>query len=405
MNNSEKLTNLLGQVAFKSQYYRELLIDKSVVDITSFPVLTKEILYKNKDRIIIDEYKNTLLKECSVHLSSGTVGRPVEVYWHYNDEMISNLSLWRLRAKYHDIKPNNRVCTLHTTNYSWNRIADYKKIVYSQDQKTLSLCKLFFDEENMMLYYNEIIKFQPEWLFFQPSNFVKLTDFMMRNNLQLPVSIRYIEFTGETLISEAIKMVKEIYRCSYSNMYGTTETNGIAYMCPYGKMHVLEDNVHLEVDQGDCGKARVTSLTNLIFPMIRYEVGDILELNNCDCCLCGQHGKVIKTIKGRAQNVVKLPNGNTISEVIIMSIMDRVKSLTGNSIREYKVRVLMSRETMNFIIYIDHKSNEREDIIKRQIHNVILKYFESSYNVMVDFVYKPIGIEDNGKFSILEVIK
>lgn len=405
MNNSERLTTILKHSVDNSKYYRDLNIKDYFIDITCFPILTKKLIFDYKNDIIIDEYKNTLLKECSVHLSSGTVGKPIEVYWHYNDEMLSNLSLWRLRAKFHDIKPSNRLCTLHTTNYSWNRISDYKKIVYSKDQKTLSLCKLFFDDENLLQYYNEIMKFQPEWMFFQPSNFVKLTEFMIRNNLKKPDSIRYIEFTGEVLLSEAVKLVKEFYNCDYSNMYGTTETNGIAYTCPYGQMHVLKDNVFLEVDQGDHGKVRVTSLTNRVFPLIRYEVGDMLKLNKCKHCMCGQSGTVIEEISGRQQNIVQFQDGNTISEAVIMSIMDRVNSLTGNVIREYKAQLSLKEGTTNFLLYIDSKHKARQHVVEEEFHKVMSIFFNFIDGITVSFVYEPIKIQENGKFAILEVIK
>ena len=405
MNNLERLTAILKHSMDKSKFYRNLNIKGCSPDITSFPVLDKKTLFVHKNDIVIDEYKSTLLKECSVHLSSGTAGRQIEVYWHYNDEMISNLSLWRLRSKYHGISPSNRLCTLHTTNYSWNRISDYKKIVYSKDKKTLSLCKLFFDDDNLLEYYNEIMRFRPEWLFFQPSNFIKLTEFMIRNNLKKPNSIRYIEFTGEFLLYEAIELVKNFYNCDYSNMYGTTETNGIAYMCPYGQMHVLEDNVFLEVDHGHLGKAMVTSLTNHVFPLIRYEVGDLLKLNKCSHCMCGQSGKIIEEISGRQQNVVQLRSGEMVSEAVVMSIIDRINTLTGNVIREYKAQFFLTSETIIFLLYIDAKYKSREPIIKEEftkIMNIFLSFIDK---VTITFVYKPIRIQENGKFAILAVIK
>lgn len=404
MCNSNKLSNILKHAVISSQYYRELNIQESSLSLFSFPILTKDKLYLHKDQIISDEYKNTLLKECSVHLSSGTVGKPIEVYWHYNDEMLSNLSLWRLRAKFHNIKPNDKFCTLHSTNYSWNRITDYKKIVYSRDRKILSLCKLFFDEENMMQYYNEIIKFQPKWLFFQPSNFVKLTEYMIRNNLEKPSSIRYVEFTGESLITKAIELVKEYYNCDYANMYGTTETNGIAYMCPCGKLHILDDNVFVETPNNNFGKAIVTSLTNNIFPLIRYEIGDILKIRKIDGCKCGLNGYVIDEITGRQQNFVKLKNGNTVSEVFIMSIVERVNSVTGNVIKEYKAKISVNNETIDIIAYIDPHQCARENKIKEEFDSIICHHFGNLYKSKISFVYTPITIKMNGKFSILEVL-
>lgn len=404
MNSSKKLNAIINHSIENSNYYRNMMGKDEDSDISLFPILDKKKLCDFKNDIIIDEYKNTLLKECSIHLSSGTVGRPIEVYWHYDDEMISNLNLWRLRSKYHGITPSSRLCTLHTTNYSWNRISEYKNIVYSKDKNTLSLCKLFFDD-NLWEYYNEIINFQPEWLFFQSSNFIKLTEFMIRNNLKAPESIRYIEFTGEFLLPKAIELVKSFYDCDYSNMYGTTETNGIAYMCPFGHMHVLEDNVYLEVEHGDHGKARVTSLTNHVFPLIRYEVGDILKLKQYSDCKCGQSGLIIEEISGREQNVVQLHSGEWLSEMIIVSIMERLNSLTGNVIHEYKVQFSQKSDVISFIIYIDAEDKAREHTIKKEFFEILSTFFSSINKSTISFIYEPIRIQENGKFSILEVVQ
>lgn len=405
MINPSKLTKILKHAVVVSQYYREINTQDSSISISSFPILTKDKLYTHKEQIISDEYKNLLLKECSIHLSSGTAGKPIEVYWHYNDEMLSNLSLWRLRAKFYNIKPNDKFCTLHSTNYSWNRITDFKNIVYSRDRKILSLCKLFFDDENMRQYYNEIIKFKPEWLFFQPSNFIKLTEYMIRNNLEKPSSIRYIEFTGEPLLPRAVELADEYYNCEYANMYGTTETNGIAYLCPFKNMHVLDENVFVEIPNNNFGEAIITSLTNNVFPLIRYEIGDIIKITKCDECECGLKGYVIDEITGRQQNFIKLKNENIISEITIMSIVERVNSTTGNVIKEYKAQISVNEEMVTIIAYIapHHRSWEKKN--KDEFNMIINQYFGYIYKTKIIFVNNPINIEPNGKFSILEVIK
>ena len=134
MKSNDKLSAILEYAAQHSEYYRKIFGEFENLDISNAPILTKNLLYDNKEQITVDEYSNLLLKECNIHLTSGTVGRPVEIYWHYNDEMQSNISLWRLRNRYHNIMPSDKYCTLHTTNYSWNKISDYKKIVYSKDK-------------------------------------------------------------------------------------------------------------------------------------------------------------------------------------------------------------------------------------------------------------------------------
>jgi phenylacetate-CoA ligase len=310
--------------------------------------------------------------------------------------------------KFYGIKPSDRCCTLHTTNYSWNRTADYKDIVYSNDGKILSLCKLFLDDDHLKIYYDEVMKFKPIWLFFQPSVLIKFTEFIIKNKLTIPSFIKYIEFTGEVLTPLAVEYAEKYYNCNFANMYGTTETGTISYTCPYGNMHVLDDNVYLEIQKDQShfspkiGKAIVTSLNNNVFPLIRYDIGDIVSVIDCENCQCGLKGTVIETIMGRESRCVTLSSGLVISESIIISIFDRVNTLAGNKIKEYKAVINKSENLIVFMIHIAPKDRHWVKEIEKQLRNIVYERFHFNFELI--FTYEPICIDNNGKYSIVEVV-
>ena len=51
---------------------------------------------------------------------------------------------------------------------------------------------------------------------------------------------------------------------------------------------------------GDIGKLYATSLTNYIFPFIRYDTEDIIEYSGTSC-KCGRSFSTVKSIQGRIQ--------------------------------------------------------------------------------------------------------
>ena len=80
-------------------------------------------------------------------------------------------------------------------------------------------------------------------------------------------------------------------------MYGSEEINGIAYECPKHHMHVLEDNVFIEVKtnkgifrHGE-GEAIITNLNNFGMPLIRYNQGDVIVLDNNDIQCVGNNSE------------------------------------------------------------------------------------------------------------------
>ena len=76
-------------------------------------------------------------------------------------------------------------------------------------------------------------------------------------------------------------------------------------------MHILQDNVYLEVNSLDCsnnastGRALVTGLINTVMPLIRYEIGDILTINKSESnCECHNTNNELQIIHGRTINSI-----------------------------------------------------------------------------------------------------
>ena len=66
----------------------------------------------------------------------------------------------------------------------------------------------------MYKYYKEILDFEPQWAFLQPSMALKLSDFLYQRHLKLP-SLRYIELTGEYISEFDKDYIKKNFKCAY----------------------------------------------------------------------------------------------------------------------------------------------------------------------------------------------
>jgi phenylacetate-CoA ligase len=102
--------------------------------------------------------------------------------------------------------------------------------------------------------------------------------------------------------------------------------------CKNGKLHVDEDFAAVEFisnSNGSGNKVIGTNFTNFATPLLRYEVGDIVDLDN-ESCDCGLPGRIVKCVDGRQEDYIILRNGARVGR------MDHIfKDIT--SIREAQI--------------------------------------------------------------------
>lgn len=103
---------------------------------------------------------------------------------------------------------------------------------------------------------------------------------MHKRNIAPPPSLIGVYSTAEVLTEEMRGTMEAAFGCKVFNQYGSREIPNIACECRHGRMHVFTDMVWLESVNG---QLLVTSLTNRLMPMIRYENGDSGELLDEEC--------------------------------------------------------------------------------------------------------------------------
>ena len=99
--------------------------------------------------------------------------------------------------------------------------------------------------------------------------------------------------------------------------YGMAEAVANSSQCPARRQHVDEDFAAVEfIPTADGSAWRVigTNFTNRALPLIRYEVGDHVQLADKPCA-CGLPGRVLSSIDGRQEDYVILRNGARLGRI------------------------------------------------------------------------------------------
>lgn len=89
------------------------------------------------------------------------------------------------------------------------------------------------------------------------------------------------------------------------------EQDGLHVFWDVRRVEILDEH-GTEVETGQEGDVVVTDLTNRVFPVVRYRLGDISSFRP-GSCPCGRSHPRLGVISGRRSDAIRLPDGTTIA--------------------------------------------------------------------------------------------
>lgn len=144
--------------------------------------------------------------------------------------------------------------------------------------------------------------------------------------------------TAETLQAGQRELLQAEIAHEVFDSYGSREFMNIATECEvHAGYHIATDNLRVEVvdrdghavEPGVEGRVVVTDLRNAANPFIRYDVGDMgIMAPPGESCPCGRPFPLLRSIQGRAQDVIYTPRGQ-ISALYIEDVMENVDWIEG----------------------------------------------------------------------------
>jgi phenylacetate-CoA ligase len=167
-----------------------------------------------------------------------------------------------------------------------------------------------------------IARFRPDALIGYPSALSLLALEQLEGRLD--VAPQTVSTTSEVRTPEMTERIVAAWGVQPFDVYGITEAGIFAVDCErHAGKHLFEDLAMVEVvddegrpvPDGEPGaRLLVTNLVNRTLPLIRYELDDLVTLSP-DPCPCGRPLRVIATLEGRSDDVLRLPGagGGTVA--------------------------------------------------------------------------------------------
>ncbi|MCK5759179.1 MAG: phenylacetate--CoA ligase family protein [Clostridiales bacterium] len=386
VNNIPYYKNLLGELELSPESVGE--------DIKQFPIITKEIYSKQKDKFI--DPKLPVIKSM---FSGGTTMTRVSVNTGKYFESHKSCEYFNRVA---GIYPGMTkfILSRHESTYVEGGPKELD-INYSTDKlsRTYLVSPYNFNAEKLKKAYKMFIKVKPQIL---KGNSTMLFEFAMSiekngwKSLDVPIAL----CSQSNMQSEYIEALNRVFKAKVFNAYGATESGLVAVQCEKGEgLHYIPILHYLEtlkdgkqVLSGETGELIITSLAHYAMPIIRYQIGDYATLTDTNCS-CGRTFPLIEKIDGRISEMINSSIGTVATVYDIRLITNKIPD-----IMDYQV-VQTSPGSLEIRLKCKNEGLEESEI--DSIRSGFKKLLECDMDIKIEYVTE---IERLPSGKILRVI-
>lgn len=378
------LNKILHHAYSKSSYYREVfdkhgvVVDdiRSLEDMKKLPFLSKDDVVTRFGDIVSSDKQFLVSKKTT----GGSTGEAVTILKNADALARERAATWR-SYKWAGVSIGDAQARFWGTPLVVGQRLKYKIIDLIANRKRFSAFEI--NEERLKLFFEQLEKFKPAYLYGYVSIIEIFSKYISDNNLKLPSTIKSVITTSEVLSKSTRVYIEGALNLKVYNEYGCGEVGSIAHECGDGSMHVMDDNLILEIihdsKNSESGEIVVTDLFNYAMPIIRYKLGDYASISN-ESCTCGRTLKTIGNVHGRAYDCIITEDEKLYHPEIVMYIFEAIKDSIGG-IKQFQV----VQEKSNLLcvkIVIDNNVNSEyiekyiEKEFKSKLHPKILTRFE-----------------------------
>ncbi|AXG71331.1 putative adenylate-forming enzyme [Kordia sp. SMS9] len=288
----QQLKALVSFAKAHSDYYKEKF---AAIDVESFsnlsdmqqlPLLSKQDVLDYTEKI----HTNYDFKKTFTATTSGSSGDPLVYQREEPADSFNRASIFR-GYSWHNVQPWER------NGYFWGfdfspikrfkiklldalqnrfRVFDYKEKAFQKFVKKLQKARYIHGYSSMIYQSAKLIN---------------------DKNLPKPRHLKMVKGTSEKIYDSYKEEIKKAFGVPIISEYGAAETGIIAFECTEGNMHINMEGVIVEAIEN---QIVVTNLQMKTFPIIRYQLGDYIQLASKNkICTCGKAHYILEEVTGR----------------------------------------------------------------------------------------------------------
>jgi phenylacetate-CoA ligase len=204
------------------------------------------------------------------------------------------------------------------------------------------------------LYSNALAGWRPYVLDGYTSTLVELAKLFQDQGIS--VHIPLVVTTCEVLTASGRALLERTFQGRVADKYGSTENLVLATECPSGSRHIFQNVGIIEVvddesrplPAGEPGRLLLTTLTNDLMPLVRYEIGDMGAYDDVTPCPCGRTSPLLREIHGRQDDVIIARDGRRIG-IFAFQLLRGVEGVVQmqvvqEDVDSFRVRAVLERD-------------------------------------------------------------
>lgn len=325
---ARRLSRIISHAAQSVPYYRNLFSRssltpsdfKTVEDLKKLPVLSKEAIRENLGSFLA---QNISRFHPRLTLTCGTMGEPLRFYLDKDANILEFVYYWR-HWSWAGYRLGDRFAELGSTSFLARRNRHRKMSFWQPQLRRLMLNSACISPDQAKEMSRLIRKHRTKFLKGTASSVYCLALSLKEAGIK-DLSFRAIFTTGEILTPHYRALIESVFNSPILDSYGHMERTVAVCQCPEGRYHINSDYGILELEElrphseGETfiGRAVGTSLYNRAMPLIRYDIGDYIEISSKPAtCPCGRTLPLAKAIHGRVDDIISTPDGRFVTSLI-----------------------------------------------------------------------------------------
>lgn len=381
------LEGLHRYVAKSIPFYR----GRAGIGFRDLPVLDRKSLKEAGNLLVNPDLRQGI----TVKKTSGSTGEPVSVFRDAEGLAREQAVTWR-GYEWAGVKPGARQARFWGVPLAWKPRLIMRCKDMALNRKRFSVFN--YSEDMLEAYAAKLTRFRPGFVYGYVSALNDFARFLHDRGRPLKVDgLKAVVATSEVLTPEIRDRIEAAFGVPVFNEYGCSELGTIAHECASGRLHVNAETLHLEVlgedgvirEEGQ-GRILVTEYHNRVQPLVRYDLGDVAELE-LGACECGRSLPIIREIHGKSYDIIFGPSGRKYFPEFFSYIF---KDIQGHSDRIRQFQVIQTHKDLlvNLVKGGDF-AEDVEQVFRDKVRQEFGDFFTCTFTYM-----DRIPREKSGKF-------
>jgi phenylacetate-CoA ligase len=250
--------------------------------------------------------------------------------------------------------------------------------------------------KTLPFYIEQFEKFNPLLLHGYPSSMYLLA-LAYKKYGKAKLQLKAVFTASESLLDFQRQAIEEAFSVKVFNWYGTSEMSANIVECECGELHLKEEHSLVEIldnnnqpcKAGETGRVVSTNFNNTAFPLIRYDVGDLVTVAVNQVAKCGRGGLLIDKVEGRIEDYVLTPDG---------VLVGRLDHLFKDALHVVEAQIIQPSKEQIILKLVKDKNFSQKD------EEIILKEarLRLGNSIQIKFEYTDrIPRTKNGKFRFI----